>query len=362
MDFLSVIYFTSIPLALDQAQITLLHAHSTQALGQATHIPTSPPVAHTCQLSVKKYNTWTRWLRYGDRSSVSTFDWGYKDLEISKETFLRFKYCSPPHCNQKPLYPNKKVKDLIISSTLDLRFLILRWLIFFILQLRVELTYPLCPRIPAWVPLHASIKVMVLRKCKRICILWTVQGHNNGVLSKCASGHKSVLLQSTLHFSWITLPWSHDHMPPRQATSAQGPTTHHIPQCYTTWPHEQAATPYKPTPCGGPPSLCRHALSHVYRATTRTPRPKAPCWAPHPHPLEYLPLSVLIYGRVHRARDAEPSVLAHRWLGQSYVRHATSRARSSHALLARQPRRPHAYSVTWRVPYRAMAIMARPPR
>ena len=36
-----------------------------------------------------------------------------------------------PYSTQKPLCPNKKVIDLIISSTLDPRFLILRWLIFF---------------------------------------------------------------------------------------------------------------------------------------------------------------------------------------------------------------------------------------
>ena len=58
---------------------------------------------------------------------------------------------------QKPLCLNKKVMDLIISSTLDLRFLILRWSIFCIPQLRVKLTtYPLCPRILARAPLVAT--------------------------------------------------------------------------------------------------------------------------------------------------------------------------------------------------------------
>ena len=155
----------------------------------------------------------------------------------------------------------------------------------------------------------------------------------------------SNLLQSTLYFSW-TFPQFHDHTPPRQITSAQGPATHHIPQCYTTQPHEQMTTPYKPTPCRGPPSLYGHALSHVYRATARAPSPGTPCQTPRPYPLEYPLPSVLIHGGVHQARDAEPSIPARGRLGQSYVRCATARARSSHALLARQPRRPYTYSVT----------------
>ena len=169
------------------------------------------------------------------------------------------------------------------------------------------------------------------------------------------------MLQSTILFSW-SLPRSCDHTPPRQAPSAQGPATHYIPQCYATRPHEQATTPYEPTPCGGPPSLYRHAPSYIYRATARPPCPGAPCWAPCSHPLEHPPSPVLVHRGVCRAHDAEPSILARGWPGQSYVRHATARARSSHALLAGQPRRPHAYLVTWWVPNRAMATMARPPR
>ena len=117
------------------------------------------------------------------------------------------------------------------------------------------------------------------------------------------------MLQSTLHFSW-TFPWSCDHIPPRQAASAQRPTTHYIPQCYTTRPHEQVTTPYGPTPCGEPPSSCRHALSYVYRATTRTPCPGTPCRAPRPHPLGYPLLPVLVHGGVCQACDAEPSIPA----------------------------------------------------
>ena len=154
-----------------------------------------------------------------------------------------------------------------------------------------------------------------------------------------------VVLQSTLFFTW-TFPWSRDHTPSRQATSAQGPTNHYIPQCYATRPHEQVTTPYEPTPCRGPPSLRGHSLSHVYRATARAPCPGTPCQASRPHPLEYPPPPVLLYGGVRRACDAEPGIPARGRLGQSYVRRATARARSSHALLAGQPRRPHAYLVT----------------
>ena len=139
---------------------------------------------------------------------------------------------------------------------------------------------------------------------------------------------------------------SRDHIPPRQAASAQRPTTHHIPQCYATQSHEQATTPYESTPCRGPPSLYRHILSYVHRSPARAPRPGTPCQAPRPHPLEYPPLPVLIHGGVRRACDAEPGIPAHGRLGQSYVRRATVRARSSHTLLAGQPRRPHAHSVT----------------
>ena len=72
------------------------------------------------------------------------------------------------------------------------------------------------------------------------------------------SSECSFLLQSTLFFAW-TFPWSRDHTPPsRQATSAQRPITHYIPQCYATQPHEQATTPYESTPCRGPPSSCGH--------------------------------------------------------------------------------------------------------
>ena len=154
-----------------------------------------------------------------------------------------------------------------------------------------------------------------------------------------------LMLQSTLFFAW-TFPWSHDHTPPRQAASAQGPTTHYIPQCYTTRPHEQVTTPYEPTPCGEPPSLCGHAPSYVYRAIARAPCPGAPCRTPCPHPLEYPLSSVLIHGGVRQACDAEPGIPACGRLGQSYVRCATARARSSHALFAGQPRRPHVYPVT----------------
>ena len=154
------------------------------------------------------------------------------------------------------------------------------------------------------------------------------------------------VLQSTLFFAW-TFPWSHDPIPPsRQTASAQEPVTHYIPQCYATRPHEQATTPYESTPCRGPPSSCGHAPSNVYRAIARAPSPGAPCRAPCPYPLEYPPPPVLLYGGVRRARDAEPSIPACGRLGQSYVGRATARARSSHALPARQPRRPHAYSVT----------------
>ena len=154
------------------------------------------------------------------------------------------------------------------------------------------------------------------------------------------------MLQSTLFFAW-TFPWSHDHTPPsRQATSAQGPTTHYISQCYATQPHEQVTAPYKPTPCRGPPSSHGHTSSHVYRATARAPCPRTPCQAPRPHPLEYPLPPVLLYRGVHRARDAEPGIPARGRLGQFYVRRAPARTRSSHALLTGQPRRPHAYSVT----------------
>ena len=156
----------------------------------------------------------------------------------------------------------------------------------------------------------------------------------------------AMLLQSTLFFTW-TFPWSCDHTPPsRQAAGAQGPATHYIPQCYATRPHEQATTPYEPTPCGGPPSLCGHASSHVYRATTRAPCPGAPCRAPCPHPLEYPPPPVLLYGGVRRACDAEPGIPARGRLGQSYVRRATTRARSSHALLAGHVKAPKAFDST----------------
>ena len=154
------------------------------------------------------------------------------------------------------------------------------------------------------------------------------------------------MLQSTLFFAW-TFTWSRDPVPSsRQAASAQEPVTYHIPQCYTTQPHEQATTPYEPTPCRGSPSSCGHTLSHVHRATTRAPCPGTSCRAPHPQPLEHPPPPVLLYRGVRRARDAEPSILAHGRLGQSYVGCTTARARSSHALLAGQPRRPHAHSVT----------------
>ena len=154
------------------------------------------------------------------------------------------------------------------------------------------------------------------------------------------------VLQSTLFFAW-TFAWSRDTIPPsRQTASAQEPVTHYIPQCYATRLHEQATTPYEPTPYRGPPSSCGHAPSYVYRAPARTPCPGTPCQAYRPHPLEYPPPPVLLYGGVRRTRDAEPGVPARRRLGQSYVRPATTRARSSHALLAGQPRRPHAYSVT----------------
>ena len=156
----------------------------------------------------------------------------------------------------------------------------------------------------------------------------------------------SYMLQSTLFFAW-TFPWSCDPIPPsRQATSAQGPATHYIPQCYATRPHEQATTPYESTPCGGPPSSSGHVSSYVYRATARAPSPGTPHRAPHPHPLEYPSPPVLLYGGVRQARDAEPGILARGRLGQSYVRRAPARARSSHTLLAGQPRRPHAYPVT----------------
>ena len=77
---------------------------------------------------------------------------------------------------------------------------------------------------------------------------------------------------------------------------------------------------------------------------------------------KYPLLSVLVHGRVRWAHDAEPSIPARGWLGQSYVRCATSGARSSHALLSRHPRRPHVHFVTWWVTYRAMATIARLPR
>ena len=154
------------------------------------------------------------------------------------------------------------------------------------------------------------------------------------------------MLQSTLFFAW-TFTWSRDLVPTsRQAASAQEPITHYIPQCYATRPHEQATTPYEPTPCRGSPSSRRHALSHVYRAPARAPCPGTPCRAPRPHPLEYPSPPVLLYGGVRRARDAEPGIPAHGRLGQSHVRCITTRARSSHILLAGQPRRPHAYLVT----------------
>ena len=159
-------------------------------------------------------------------------------------------------------------------------------------------------------------------------------------------GELLILLQSTLFFAW-TFPWSCDPISPsRQAASAQEPITHYIPQCYATQLHEQATTPYEPTPCRGPPSSCRYAPSHVYRATARAPCPGTSCRAPRPHPLEYPLPPILLYGGVCRARDAEPGIPACGRLGQSYVRRATARARSSHALLAGQPRRPHAYSIT----------------
>ena len=157
---------------------------------------------------------------------------------------------------------------------------------------------------------------------------------------------RSRLLQSTPFFAW-TFPWSCDAIPPsRQTTSTQETVTHYIPQCYATRPHEQATTPYEPTPCRGPSSSHGHAPSHVYRAPARTPCPGTPCRAHRPHPLEYPPPPVLLYGGVRRARDAEPGIPARGRLEQSYVRRATARARSSHTLPAGQPRRPHAYLVT----------------
>ena len=154
------------------------------------------------------------------------------------------------------------------------------------------------------------------------------------------------MLQSTPFFAW-TFPWSRDAIPPsRQTASAQSTVTHYIPQCYATRPHEQATTPHEPTSCRGPPSSCGHASSHVYRATARAPCPGASCRVHRPHPLEYPSPPILLYGGVRRARDAEPGIPARRRLGQSYVRPATARARSSHALPAGQPRRPHAYPVT----------------
>ena len=125
--------------------------------------------------------------------------------------------------------------------------------------------------------------------------------------------------------------------------------------------HDTAA-PYEPTLCGEPPFLSRHAPPHVYRATPRAPHPRAPCRAPCPYPLECPSLSVLIHGGLHQACNAEPHIMPLGWPRQSHVRHAPIRARASHALLARQPRRSHAYSVTWWVPYRVMAMMARPSR
>ena len=155
-----------------------------------------------------------------------------------------------------------------------------------------------------------------------------------------------MVLQSTLFFAW-TFPWSRDAIPPsRQTASTQETVTHYIPQCYATRPHEQTTTPYEPTPCRGSPSSCGHTPSYVYRATARAPRPRAPRRAPRPHPLEYPSTPVLLYGGVRRTRDAEPGIPARGRLGQSYVRRATTRARSSHTLLAGQPRRPHAYPVT----------------
>ena len=154
------------------------------------------------------------------------------------------------------------------------------------------------------------------------------------------------MLQSTLFFAW-TFPWSCDPVPPsRQTASAQEPVTHYIPQCYATRPHEQVTTSYESTSCRGPPSSRGHAPSHVYRTPARAPRPRAPCRASRPHPLEYPSPPVFLYGGVRRAHDAEPGISARGRLGQSYVRRATARARSSHALPAGQPRRPHAYSVT----------------
>ena len=73
-------------------------------------------------------------------------------------------------------------------------------------------------------------------------------------------------------------------------------------------------------------------------------------------------LSVLVYGGLHWACDTEPSIMPLGWHRQPYIRCATLRARASHALLARQPRRSYAYSVTQQVPYRAMATMDRQPR
>ena len=88
---------------------------------------------------------------------------------------------------------------------------------------------------------------------------------------------KARMLQSTLFFAW-TFPQSCDPIPPsRQAANAQGQVTHYIPQCYAARPHEQATTPYEPTPCRGPPSSCGHAPSYVYRAIARAPHPGAPC-------------------------------------------------------------------------------------
>ena len=155
-----------------------------------------------------------------------------------------------------------------------------------------------------------------------------------------------IMLQSTLFFAW-TFPWSRDAIPPsRQTTSTQEPVTHCISQCYATRPHEQATTPYESTPCRGSPSSRGHTSSHVYRAPARAPRPRAPCRTPRPYPLEHPPPPVLLYGGVRRTRDAEPGIPARGRLRQSYVGRATTRARSSHALLAEQPRRPHAYLVT----------------
>ena len=142
------------------------------------------------------------------------------------------------------------------------------------------------------------------------------------------------VLQSTLFFAW-TFAWPRDAIPPsRQTTSTQKPVTHYIPQCYATRPHEQATTSYESTPCRGPPSSRGHTSSHVYRAPARAPRPGTPCRAHRPHPLEYPPPPVFLYGGVRRARDAEPGIPARGRLGQSYVRPATARARSSHVLLA----------------------------